>query len=138
MFLKKLTITSEGKIIRNIPFRRGINLIVDDTGSEVTGNNVGKTTVLKLIDFCLGANPNGIWVDPESKKDEYILVKNFLKDKKVVITLILTENLDDLRAKNTIIERNFLPRKEMIRRINGDDLTEDEFELVFLKFFSHN
>jgi uncharacterized protein YydD (DUF2326 family) len=128
MFLKELTISSESNVIREILFKKGINLIVDNTGKEITGNNVGKTTVLKLIDFCLGANPNGIWIDPESKKDEYALVKNFLKEKKVLISLTLTENLDDLNAKETVIERNFLPRKEMIRRINGNNLTEEEFE----------
>ena len=57
MFLKKLTISSDGKVVREIPFRKGINLIVDNTGKEITGNNVGKTTVLKLIDFCLGGKP---------------------------------------------------------------------------------
>lgn len=128
MFLKRLIISSESTTIRNIPFRKGLNLIVDDTSSEITGNNVGKTTVLKLIDFCLGASPNGIWVDPENKKEEYQLVKNFLKDNKVVITLILTNNIDDDSASEIKIERNFLSRKEIIRRINGENLTEEEFE----------
>lgn len=128
MFLKKLIISSEGKIIREIPFKKDINLIVDNTGKEITGNNVGKTTVLKLIDFCLGASPNGIWIDPESKKNEYLLVKNFLKDQKVLITLILTVNLDDANAREIMIDRNFLSKKDIVRRINGENLTEDEFE----------
>jgi uncharacterized protein YydD (DUF2326 family) len=80
MFLKSLTVTSGDQTIRDIVFRKGINLIVDESEAEVTGNDVGKTTVLKLIDFCLGARPNGIYVDPESKKDEYAIVKNFLKE----------------------------------------------------------
>ena len=74
MFLKSLTISSGLDIIREINFRLGINLIVDETpntqGKE-TGNNVGKTTVLMLIDFCLGANINHIYTDPENKKDIY-------------------------------------------------------------------
>lgn len=128
MFLKKLIISSEGAIIREILFKKGLNLIVDNTGSEITGNNVGKTTVLRLIDFCLGASPSGIWIDPENKKEEYQLVKTFLKDKKVLITLILTNDLDSDSATEIKIERNFLSRKEMIRRINDENLTEDEFE----------
>ena len=80
MFIKSLKITSESKIIREINFRKGMNLIIDETpenevtdGTE-TGNSVGKTTVLQLIDFCLGGNPKGIYVDPDSKKEENVVV----------------------------------------------------------------
>lgn len=128
MFLKSLYITSESLIIREINFKKGINLIVDETGKEITGNNIGKTTVLKLIDFCLGAKPNAIWIDTETKKEENLLVKNFLKDKKILITLVLTDDLDDPDSREIVIERNFLARKEIIRKINGDNYTEDEFE----------
>lgn len=132
MFLKSLTISSGSKIIREINFRKGINLIVDETpitnNKIETGNNVGKTTVLKLIDFCLGADAKAVYNEPEYKK-EYKLVKDFLKDGKVLITLILKEDLDIYNSNEIEIERNFLSRKEIIRRINGDDLTEDEFEL---------
>ena len=59
MFLKSLAITSgDGKVIRDIKFHNGLNLIVDETpvvSGKETGNNVGKTTVLKLIDFCFGS-----------------------------------------------------------------------------------
>ena len=52
MFIKSLKIfCGNGSIIRDIEFHMGLNLIVDETptitGKE-TGNNVGKTTVLKL------------------------------------------------------------------------------------------
>jgi uncharacterized protein YydD (DUF2326 family) len=132
MFLKSLTISKADSIIREIHFRMGLNLIVDETPivqDTNTGNDVGKTTVLKLIDFCLGAKPNAIYVDPESKKQEYALVKNFLKKQKVLIQLVLTSDLEVTDALEIVIERNFLTRKELIRRINGQDLTEDEFEV---------
>lgn len=128
MFLKSLTISSGDTIIREIEFRKGINLIVDESENQVTGNDVGKTTVLKLIDFCFGAEPKGIYLDPETKKKEYTLVKDFLKDKAVLIKLILKEDLDVLSSKEIEIERNFLSRKKIIRRINGEELTADEFE----------
>lgn len=138
MFLKKLTISSEGKVIREISFKKGINLIVDTTGKDITGNNVGKTTVLKLIDYCLGAGATGIWIDPENKKDEYLLVKNFLKDQRILITLVLTDNLENDKARQVVIERNFLARNEIIRSIDGQDLTEDEFEVqISKKIFPH-
>lgn len=144
MFIKSLIISSENKIIREINFRKGMNLIIDETpeheiadGTE-TGNSVGKTTVLQLIDFCLGANPKGIYVDPDSKKEENILVKEFLKNNKVLVTLILKENLDVDESKEIIIERNFLARNEIIRRINGENYTEDEFEIKLLNLIFPN
>ena len=135
MFLKSLLITSKHKIIREIIFRKGINLIIDETksGDQSSGNNVGKTTVLKLIDFCLGAKPKIIYSNTENKKESYTLVKNFLIDNNVLITLTLTEDLDNDNAKEIIIERNFLLRKKTIIRINNEKFTEDEFKLELIK-----
>ena len=147
MFLKSLIISSPTKIIREIFFNKGINLIVDESrGEHITGNSVGKTTVLKLIDFCLGAKAKIIYEDPESKKEIYSLVKDFLIKEEVLITLILTENLDDNSAKNIIIERNFISRgKKIIRKINGvsyleknkDNEKEFELKLTELLFPEH-
>jgi uncharacterized protein YydD (DUF2326 family) len=128
MFIKSLIITSGSKVIREIEFHKGLNLIVDESEHQITGNSVGKTTVLKLVDFCLGANPKHIYVDHETKKQEYKLVKDFLIDNKVLITLVLSSNLDK-GTEDIVIERNFLARKEIIRKINGEQLTEDEFEI---------
>ena len=53
MFLKSLKIEKENILIREIFFNKGINLIVDETPAKdrtQSGNNVGKTTVLRLID----------------------------------------------------------------------------------------
>lgn len=128
MFIKSLTITSGAKVIREIEFHKGLNLIVDESEHQITGNSVGKTTVLKLVDFCLGANPKHIYVDHETKKQEYKLVKDFLIDNKVLITLVLSSDLDK-GTEDIVIERNFLARKEIIRKINGEQLTEDEFDI---------
>lgn len=136
MFLKTLTISSKNGLIRKITFRMGLNLIIDESEKsekQRTGNNVGKTTVLKLIDFCFGATPKTIYIDPESKRDVYLLVKDFLIDQEVLIELVITENLDDNDAKKIVIERNFLSRNKIIRKINGSNFTEEEFELELLK-----
>ena len=101
MFLKSLVIENRVKIIRNIEFHNGLNLIIDETPNndeKATGNNIGKTTVLKLIDFCLGAKQSIIYSDSESKKEEYELVKKFLQEEEVLITLTLTEDLKDDNA----------------------------------------
>jgi len=136
MFLKSLTISKGAAIIRDIEFRKGINLIVDKSEGKITGNSVGKTTVLKLIDFCFGANKKIIWEDPENKKEIYALVKNFLIDNEILISLCLTENLDDENALEIVIERNFLSAKsKVIRTVNGEKLTEDEFEPKLTELF---
>lgn len=139
MFLKSLTITKGSNVIRDIEFRKGINLIVDKSDDDVTGNGVGKTTVLKLIDFCFGANKNNIWVDPENKKETYSLVKSFLIDNEILIVLTLTEDLDDEHANEIIIERNFLnKRSKIIRTINGENYTDKEFEPKLREIFFPN
>jgi uncharacterized protein YydD (DUF2326 family) len=139
MFLKSLSITSGAKVIREIEFHKGLNLIVDESENQITGNGVGKTTVLKLVDFCLGANPKHIYVDHETRKQEYKPVKDFLIDNNVLITLVLTSDSDN-GTDDITIERNFLARRDIIRRINGADFTEDEFEakLSGLIFPDHN
>ena len=57
-------------------------------------------------------------------------------DNEILITLTLTESLEDTNSKLIIIERNFLPGKQAIRRINGDqvlqkDLTNELKTLIF-------
>lgn len=143
MFLKSLTITrGDGAIIRDIRFHTGLNLIVDETpvvSGKETGNNVGKTTVLKIVDFCLGARAKGIYTDYENKRNEYRLVKDFLVDKKILISLILKDDLLQEGSQEVVIERNFLTRKAKIQRVDGSDKTDDEFQeaLTDLLFPGH-
>lgn len=71
MYLKRLKIETPKKMIRDMEFHSGLNLIIDDTKDlsiKSTGNNVGKTTVLKLIDYCLGADSKIVYTDTENKK----------------------------------------------------------------------
>lgn len=143
MFLKALIIRKgNGAIIREIMFHLGLNLIVDETpvkdGKE-TGNNVGKTTVLKLIDYCLGEDGKGIYSDSENRRNEYKLVKDFLINEKVLVSLILKDDLTDEESREVHIERNFLARKEKVQRINGENKTDDRFEeeLTGLLFPGH-
>ena len=131
MFIKSLQISDTDGVVRLINFHLGMNLIVDETetsNEQLTGNNVGKTTVLRLINFCLGSDGKEIYTDPETKRGEYTLVKNYLIEKKVLITLILTSDLTDPMAPSITIERNFLPRKSNIKKINGQKMTAEEFD----------
>lgn len=130
MFLKKLIIQNGENIIRDIPFHKGINLIVDETKPEnktESGNSVGKTTVLRLIDFCLDGEGKNIYVDPEFKTTTNRKIENFLKEKNVLITLVLIEDIDDDNSKNIVIERNFLAYGKKVQTINGESLSNEEF-----------
>jgi uncharacterized protein YydD (DUF2326 family) len=143
MFLKSLIITrGDGDIIRDIRFHTGLNLIVDETpvgSGKETGNNVGKTTVLKLVDFCLGAKAKGIFSDTENKRNEYKLVKEFLMENKVQVSLVLKDDLLQEKSREVLIERNFLARRDKIQRIDGMNKTDEEFEetLTNLLFPGH-
>lgn len=128
MYLSKLTILSPGKVIRDIEFHKGLNLIVDETPENTTGtgNNVGKTTVLRLIDYCLGGDVDGIYRNPEDKHENYALVKDFLTGNNVIVTLILVDDLDTPSEK-VVIERNFKMGRSSLIRINGKDVTKKDF-----------
>lgn len=128
MYLSKLTISSPGKVIRDIEFHKGLNLIVDETPENTTGtgNNVGKTTVLRLIDYCLGGDVDGIYRNPEDKHESYALVKDFLIGNNVLVTLILVDDLDT-PSKKVVIERDFKTGRSSLIRINGKDVTRKDF-----------
>lgn len=132
MFLKSLTIHNDDVLIRKIPFHKGINLIVDETKSEdktQSGNSVGKTTVLRLIDFCLDGTGSNIYIDPEFKNTNQ-KIASFLKDNNIIVKLILVANLDESNSKTIEIERNFLNYSKKVQKVNGESLSNDEFSTV--------
>jgi len=137
-----LRILKESEEIRKIKFHKGINLIVDETpfNGKDTGNNVGKTTVLKLIDFCLGGDGKEVYTDPENPKKEYELVKNFLIKNNIIIELLFSNNLELDKAQSIIIRRNFLIKKgKTIREINGENYSnEEDFEVALGRLFFPN
>ncbi|WP_321826185.1 DUF2326 domain-containing protein [Maribacter dokdonensis] len=139
MFLKNLKIENKLGIIREIDFHKGLNLIVDETpisNKKTTGNNVGKTTVLRLVDFCLGSSGKNIYQDSEFKEQENSTIKDFLINTEVVITLNIVDDLD-FTSESVLIKRNFLKYSKKIQVINGETILNDkEFdaklkELIF-------
>lgn len=128
MFLKQLIIGNDELTIRDIKFHKGINLVLDKTKSKdkrESGNNVGKSTIIKLIDFCFGSKPENIYLDPEFKKPN-IKVENFLKDNDIIITLKLVENLEDETSDEVLIKRNFLKNSQKIQEVNGESIKNDK------------
>lgn len=129
MYINQLDIIAAGKELRSIRFHSGLNLIVDQTlPSDLkeminTGNGVGKTTVLRLIDYCFGKDAKKIYTDPESG-EPLADVKAYLIEKRVLIRLILSESADKIEPNSKyVIERNFLSGKHKIQTINGKQVS---------------
>ena len=141
MFLKQVIIQNRNIVIRNIHFHKGINLIVDETpinsSQQTTGNNVGKTTVLRLVDYCFGADGKNIYQDTEFKKQPNTTIENFLKDNEIIVTVVLVDTLNDYPKHKVTIRKNFLSYKKKLQEVNGENIIDNkEFdkklkELIF-------
>lgn len=130
MFLKSLKIKNRDSIIREITFQKGINLIVDETPEDLlktsTGNNVGKTTVLRLVDYCFGSDGKNIYQDTEFKKQPNTTIENFLKENNIIIEIELVSNIEDSISETVLVRRNFLKRSKKIQEINGENITNNK------------
>lgn len=138
MFLKQLIIQNKNTVIRDIPFHKGINLIVDERPESIrqitdTGNSIGKTTVLRLVDYCLGGDGKNIYQDTEFSKQPNTTIENFLKDNEIIITLVLVDDLD-IPKEEVIIKKNFLARNKKLQEINGENIRDNkEFDKALKK-----
>ncbi|MGX7173354.1 hypothetical protein [Enterococcus ratti] len=89
------------KVIRNIPFTKGLNFIVD-ADESTKDNNVGKTIVLRLIDICLGANNiKNIYVDFETRAKNLVL-ENYIIEHKVTIILTISSQFEESSDKKAM------------------------------------
>jgi uncharacterized protein YydD (DUF2326 family) len=139
MFLKKLTIYNGPTLIRDISFHKGLNLIVDETRTSdrrESGNNVGKTTVLRLINYCFGSDGTNIYKDTEFRDKTNTQIERFLKDNDIIISMILKEDLESAESREIEVRRNFQAYSNKILEINGEKQAPKEFpkklkELIF-------
>lgn len=141
MYIKKLIIkesTPQEKIIREIPFKKGMNYIVDNsTETDGKGNSVGKTTVLRLIDICLGAKERKyIYFSDELGINTQL--KEYIHQSKIIAELEVVSEF----SSNAIVN---IFRVELFERgkryINGEKLGLDNFwkkasEILFNNFNS--
>lgn len=100
MYLNSIKIMEnlpELKELRFVTFKKGLNIIVDESSSvDEKGNNVGKTTFLKLIDICLGAKDKKyIWTDNDTGS-ETTKLKNYIQDKKIFVELEIENKNNDI------------------------------------------
>jgi len=131
MRIVELTITTKNlDILRNIKFNlEGMNLIVDN--SDKSGNNVGKTTVLKLIDICLGAKEKKYIYEENETKAENSELKNYIENEKITVTLKVRKNDEDTELKVELFERGK-------RFINGEVLKYESYVTKLKELFFGN
>lgn len=116
MYIKSLKILNGTDVVREVKFRLGLNLIVD-SGTGSSGNDVGKTTFLRLVDFCLGGDAKVLYSQSGNSENEK--VKDFLFEKNILIELTLINEWSK-DSQEYIIRRNFaLNKRDYIFEVNG-------------------
>lgn len=124
MLIESLSIIKEipqFEVIRNVKFNlNGLNLIVDKPNAS--GNGIGKTTFLRLIDIAMGATEiSSLYKDKEQSSENKEL-KNFIENSKVFIKMILfNPNLKE----NIELEVDLFTNGG--RRINGHKANYNEY-----------
>jgi uncharacterized protein YydD (DUF2326 family) len=116
------------EMIRHIDFNlNGLNLIVDNTTDvkQDTGNSVGKSTVIHIIDICLNSSSLSKLYKNRDAQGENIKLKNLLEENKVRATLEIIHN-----GKSYSFTRSLYKRGP--RLINNKKVKESEYE-SFLK-----
>ncbi len=128
MLIEKLIVRKmkpSEEIIRNIKFNlKGLSLIVDNTSDEAnqSGNSVGKTTAIQIIDLCLGGKSvKGLYYDSDTGS-ENTEVKDFLKLNKVQAELILLDSETKYRYS---IKRDLFPNGK--KYINDIKMPQHDF-----------
>ena len=132
MYLEKLVIASKIEIIRTLYFKKGLNIITGEL-EEKEANNIGKTTVLRIIDFCLGAkSAKSIWGSNNGRSTNKELEK-YIKNNKVYAKLTLKNDDKKYELKVDLFERGkkyidgkSYTAKEYVQRLNDIVFSQQE------------
>lgn len=69
MHLIELSVYKNNDLVRKVPFKKGLNLIVNSiSGNANTGNSVGKSTPSRLLDYLFLSSGKDIYTEPEFDK----------------------------------------------------------------------
>lgn len=141
MYIKQLSIYEShpmDKLIREVPFKKGANFIVDGykkPGDK--GNGIGKTTVLRVIDICLGAKDRKyLYIDEELGVTNTTL-RDYIDNGKVFAELLLVDDIDKQKPDTTYSIRVDL-FKGGHRYINGEMYNQPDFWAVLNEVLFEN
>jgi len=138
MYIKKLIITNYlNDVIRDINFNdKGLNLIVGMNTGNGTSNNIGKTTLIRCIDFCLEGKFEQLYIDKEFKEQKNEEIYTFLKREQPIFKSIFT---DPYTNNNYTIVRTVTFEDEKFvfnNKILLDDTeVEGDFQVELKKIF---
>ncbi len=111
MRLCKLQVIKNNNILREITFKKGLNLIVNvDSKVARSGNSVGKSTPSRLIDFIFMSSGDDIYTESEFKK-VIPEVANLIDENEIIVELYFVgfDGKNHLIGRNlTRISKNFL------------------------------
>lgn len=141
MFLKNIVIKDKnGFLIRKVEFKKGVNIIkgveVESTSLSST-NSIGKTTLLRCIDFCLAGQWNQFIFDKEFRSVKNNTVFDFFKNTLPIFELSIVSNMDDEISASWILTRslkiNTKSKKDMTtfsveNSINGNKVSDDQYK----------
>lgn len=139
MFLKKLIVKTTKPIIstiREIEFNKsGLSLITDITSNVPTdtGNSVGKSTVVKIIDLCLGGKNATVLYKDNDTNTVNNEVSDFLIKNKVRADLIIEDN----SGQCITLSRDLFPRGKCY--VNEEKLpTADDYKIELKRILFNN
>lgn len=138
MYIKTFRIiaTDNDTLLREVTFRQGINLVVDNEESN-KHNKVGKTTFLRCLDLLLGARDKKIIYYDHQLQQENPTLKELVNDSRIAVEGVFTPNLsipdheDELTCKVELFERGK-------RYINGSRYSYENYVRKLNEiFFAH-
>lgn len=87
MHLIKLSLFKNSETVREVAFRKGLNLIVNSSSSNnKSGNSVGKSTLSRLLDYIFLSSGKDIYTEPEFGK-EIPEVCDFIENNTIYVEL---------------------------------------------------
>ena len=129
MFLNYLLITDYlNNEIRKVNFNpKGLNLIVGINNKSGTTNNIGKTTLIRCIDFCLNGKLEQLYIDKEFKNSINEDIFNFFKTKQPTFELSFKDPIEETvyKVSRKIIYENEKFNFENVITINNVKIEAD-------------
>lgn len=133
MYIKSLRIRNNATdvIMREVPFHKGANFIVD-TENSGRHNKVGKTTFLKLIDILMGAKDRKLVYTDQETNNEVTELRNIIVEKQVSVEMTLSQNLETPYGNVLELQVELFPRGHYF--INGERLSLSDYRVVLDRF----
>lgn len=124
MKLTSLNILVDGKIIREIKFNEGLNLILNKRGVGRSGNSVGKTTLARVVDYLFMGSISPIYIDEEFKRSNERIEALFEHSRvEAQLEFVGLDNRQHVVLRNLCVNA-----KEREFRLDGKLVNESSYE----------